>query len=109
MPEQLLTAVLEIKELLKLIAEPQLAQRDEKRRAALRQIVGKSGAKIKVILALDGSQTQAELLKKVKIDKGDLSKLIKALRAAELLKENDKPELAIEIPSNFFEAAEEKQ
>jgi hypothetical protein len=42
------------------------------------------------------------------MDKSDVSKLIKALRTAELLKEAENPTLAIDIPKNLFEAEEKK-
>jgi hypothetical protein len=106
MADLLLSTVIEIKELLKLIAEPQLALRDEKRRSSLREIVGKSAWKRKMIPLLDGSKTQTELRQEVKVDASDLSKLIKALRASDLLKDGEAPHLAIEIPVNFFESEE---
>jgi hypothetical protein len=102
-PDQLLSAVLEIRELIRLMAEPAIAQRDEKPRAALRQIVGKSAVKSRVILLMDGSRTQSEIRQTVKIDAGDLSRLVKALRSAELLSNDEKPKLSIFLPPKFFE------
>lgn len=108
MSDPLLTAVLEIKQLLKLIAEPHLAQRDSKRRAALRESVGKSAWKRKAVSLLDGTKTQTELRQILKVDASDMSKFVKALRSAELLADGEKPLLALEIPKNFFEVEGDK-
>ena len=55
-------------------------------------------------LVLDGTRTQVEITKACGINKGDLSGLVKKLKAAELLKGDSKqPQLAISIPANFFE------
>lgn len=51
----------EIRDLLQVIAEPGLAKRDEKRRSALREIIGKSQQKIKAALLMDGSLTQSAI------------------------------------------------
>ena len=56
MPNQdaeLLDVVNEIRDLIRLMAEPAIAQRDEKRRIAIRQIVGKSAVKAKAIQLMD--------------------------------------------------------
>jgi hypothetical protein len=106
--DQLLTAVLEIKELLKLIAEPQLAQRDENMRSALREIAGKSTWKQKIVPLLDGTRTQSQLRQEVKVDAGDLSRFIKGLREAKLLDEGEKPHLILDLPKNFFMSQEGK-
>ncbi len=108
MSDQLLTAVLEIKEMLKLIAEPHLAQRDQKRRTALIGIVGKSAWKRQMVPLLDGTKTQVELRKIIKADQGDLSKFIKFLKEAELLREGEKPHLNLDLPANFFEMEDSK-
>ena len=95
----------EIRDLLRLIAEPAIAERDKKYREALRVIGGSSTSKTaKAILLLDGTRTQAEISKACGIDRGNLSGLVKKLKAAELLKGDSKqPQLAISIPANFFE------
>ncbi len=104
--ESLLAVAVEIRELLKLIAEPAIAARDEKLRVALRQIAGKSEAKRKAVQIMDGSLSQMEIRQTVKIDQGDLSKLVKALREGELLTQSEKPKLKIPLPANFFESDE---
>ena len=101
--DALLAAVQEIREYVRLMAEPAIAQRDEKRRTELRQIVGKSAVKARVVQMLDGSKPQSELAKLAGIDKSNLSKLVKALRSAELVSGDDKPKLTIPIPVGFFE------
>lgn len=104
--ESLLAVAVEIRELLKLIAEPAIAQRDEKLRAALRKIAGKSEAKQKAIQIMDGSLSQMDIRQTVKIDQGDLSKLVKALREEGLLSQSEKPKLKIPLPAKFFELGE---
>ena len=108
MTDPLLIAVLEIKELLKLIAEPQLAQRDEKNRSLLRATVGKSLWKQKVIPHLDGTKTQTDIRNVVKVDRSDLAKFIRALRATDLLVGSEKPHLNIDIPATFFQEEKDK-
>lgn len=101
--ELLLQVVQEIRELLRLMAEPAIAQRDEKRRVELRQIVGRSAANARAVHMLDGSKPQSEIAKGAKIDRSNLSKLVKALRSAELVNGDEKPKLTIPIPQDFFE------
>ena len=95
----------EMRDLLRLIAEPAIAQRDKKVREALRRLVGGAkGKKAKAILLMDGTRTQARIINECEINKGDLSVLVKKLKATELLTGNPKqPQLAISIPPNFFE------
>src|SRR5688500_1705127 len=94
----------EIRDLLLVIAEPALAQRDEKRRDALRRVVGKSRLKAVAVLLMDGSRTQSAIAKEAPMDQGDVSRLIKALRAEALISSDERhPNLVIKIPANFFE------
>ncbi len=95
----------EIRDLLLAMAEPALAKRDERLREALLEIVGKSKAKAKAVLLMDGSRAQSTIKKESGIDAGLLSRCVKALRAAALIgKDHDKhPKLVIAIPPNFFE------
>jgi hypothetical protein len=65
----------EIRDLLRLIAEPELAKRDERFRASLRQIVGKSKRKAEAVALMDGSRSRATIQKECGIDVGDLSRL----------------------------------
>lgn len=106
MPDQdseLLSAVREIRDLIRLMAEPVIAQRDEKLRISIKQIVGKSAVKAKAVHLMDGSRTQAQIRKSMKIDAADLSKLVKALRELDLVDVGDKPKINIPVPVNFFE------
>lgn len=107
--EHMLQVLLEMRDLLRLIAEPAIAQRDQKLRKALREIAGAAGGKkARAILLMDGVRNQSGISSECGIDKGQLSVLVKNLKAANLLKEDTKqPELTISIPSNFFELPEE--
>jgi len=106
---QMLRVLAEMRDLLRLIAEPAIAQRDKKLREALRGIAGSAtGNKAKAILLMDGTRTQARIINECGIHKGDLSVLVKKLRAAELLTGDPKqPQLTISIPSSFFEKGRE--
>jgi DNA-binding MarR family transcriptional regulator len=96
----------EMRDLLRVIAEPQLAARDKRLRSALLEVVGESSRRAKAVLLMDGSRSQAELYKQSGMDQSGLSKLVKALRAKELIKGDEKrPELALSVPSNFFDSA----
>lgn len=92
----------EIRDLLRVIAEPALAKRDEKLRAALRDTVGKGKLAAKAALLMDGGRSQTDICKEAGMDKGSLSRLVKSLRAEGLLTSDDKPKLVIGIPANFF-------
>ncbi len=53
---------------------------------------------------MDGTCSQAAIRKDCGIDPGDLSRLVKALRAAELIGPDDKhPKLAFPVPSNLLD------
>ena len=95
--------------LLRVIAEPALAKRDEGIRASIIEIVGKSKAKAKAIPLVNGSKNQITICKESGIDQGDLSRVIKALRAKKLIDADEKhPKLVISIPPNFFENSEKQ-
>jgi hypothetical protein len=96
----------EMRDLLRLIAEPALAKRDETRRSALRQVVGRSKTKAKAVLLMDGTRSRPAIRQQSGIDQGDLSRLEKALRSNELLANDDQPKLVIAIPADFFETVE---
>lgn len=106
--EQMLQVLTEMRDLLRLMAEPAIAQRDKKLRGELRSIAGgATGKKAKAILLMDGTRVQAEIANECGIDRSDLSALVKRLRGAQLLREDPKqPDLVISIPSNFFESRE---
>jgi hypothetical protein len=106
-PSELLNAVCEIRDLVRAMAEPAIAVRDQRLRAELKRIVGKSAAKSRSILLMDGSRAQADIQRETKINQGHLSTLVKKLSDSKLLAgDGKKPKLAISIPSNFFEAEE---
>lgn len=107
--EQTLKMLAEMRDLLRLIAEPAIAQRDKKLREALRSIAGSAtGKKAKAVHLMDGTRTQATIVKECGIHKGDLSVFVKKLNAAQLLKDDPKqPHLAISIPPDFFESGGE--
>ena len=94
----------EMRDLLRVIAEPALAERDKKRRADLVEIVGTSKGRATAVLLMDGSKSQAAISKESGMDKGGLSRLVKALKGKQLIKTDEKhPELVLAIPPNFFE------
>lgn len=95
----------EIRDLLEVIAEPALAQRDAKMRASLLNIVGTSSKKAKAALLMDGTRSQSMISKEAGIDDGNLSRFVKGLAAAELISADEKhPNLRLTIPPNFFES-----
>ena len=105
--EQILNAVNEIRELIRLMAEPQIAARDQKLREELKRIVGRSVPKQKSVFLMDGNHTQATIRQKSGMNQGHLSTLVKQLGQGKLLVGDPKlPKLAISIPSNFFENSE---
>lgn len=95
----------EMRDLLRVIAEPTLAKRDEKLRESLRGIVGKSKYKAKAVFLMDGSRTQATIQRESGAQQADVSRLVKGLREAGLINKNpdENPKLVIAIPTNFFE------
>jgi hypothetical protein len=103
-PADILNAVHEIRDLVRLLAEPAIAERDKKPRAALSKIVGRSVPNAKAVLLMDGSRTQRAICEQIGINQGNLSTLVKRLVAAELLSgDGKKPKLALAIPATFFE------
>jgi uncharacterized Fe-S cluster-containing protein len=97
-----LKVLCEIRDLLLLIAEPQIAQRDKLMREQLRKIAGKGEKNIKAISLMDGSRSQATIVKEVPIDFGQLSKLVKNLTTAKLLKQGGNPEVVIPVTESIF-------
>jgi DNA-binding MarR family transcriptional regulator len=104
--EKILEMVNEIRELIRLMAEPQIAARDQKLREELLRVVGRSVPMQKAVLLMDGAHTQLAIHKELKVHQGNLSTLVKRLAQNNLLITGDPklPKLAITIPSNFFEA-----
>ena len=95
----------EIRDLLALVAEPQIAKQQDKQRSALKAAVGTGAKKRRAVLLMDGSRSQAAIVKEATIDGADVSRLVKSLSEAKLLvpDSNKMPKLAIRIPANFFE------
>ena len=108
--DQMLPILEEMRDLLRLMAEPAIAERDKKLRDVLRVIAGSGkGNKPKAVLLMDGTRTQAKIVEDCGIDKGQLSGLVKALREADLLKGDPKqPQLLISVPSDFFDGGAER-
>lgn len=104
------TALLrEMRDLLLLIAEPAIAKRDEKLRTSLIEIVGKSKANAKAVPLMDGSRISKQICAESGIDPGQLSRLLKSLKDAGLIGEDDKhPKLGLHVPVNFFGNGEKK-
>lgn len=96
---ELLQKILDV---VSLIAEPQIAQRDERLRSALSGIVGRGKLKAKAVCLMDGSKLQATICKEAGIDAGALSRLTKALREAGLLGDDEKLKLTIPLPPGFM-------
>ena len=102
---ELLGAVQEIRDLVRLMAEPAIAERDKKLRTELKRIVGRSKVSAESVLRMDGSRTQADIQRETGMNQGSLSTLVKQLKAGKLLADDGKrPGLAIQIPRNFFES-----
>jgi len=94
----------EMRDLLRIIAEPALAERDKGKRAALFEIVGRSRSRANAVPLMDGSRSQSAICKESGIDPGELSRVTKALRAKALVSSDEKhPRLVISLPLNFFE------
>lgn len=94
----------EIRDLLRLMAEPALAKRDERLRATLQQLVGKSVLKATAVALMDGTRTRGEIRKDSGINDGDLSRLLKSLREEKLISAgDDRPRVSIPLPANFID------
>jgi len=105
--DELLSAVREIRDLVRLMAEPAIAERDQKLRADLKRVVGRSAANSRSVFLMDGSRTQADIQREANINQGNLSRLVKKLAESKLLAgDGKKPKVAIPIPSNLFETEE---
>lgn len=98
----------EVRDLLRVIAEPALAERDKKIRRALREVVGRSKQKANAVLLMNGKRSQAELRNAAGMDSGNLSRLVGALRGKGLItSDQERPGLIISIPANFFDESED--
>jgi hypothetical protein len=104
MDEELLSAVQEIRDLLRVMAEPAIAERDKKLREDLREIIGTSAQRAKAVMLMDGTRIQAVVGTRSGMSKGNLSVLVKRLSEKDLLTGDRKqPKLTISLPANFFE------
>src|SRR5260370_16781781 len=92
----------EIRGLWRLVAEPAIGERDERVRTELRQIGGKSKQKADAVALMNGMRSQAAIRKECGIDGGDLSRLVKALKAGRLIGPDDDPKLTIPLPPNLL-------
>ena len=98
----------EIRDLLHVIAEKDLAKRDEKLRAELRKTVGKGKKSAGAIHQMDGTRTSAMIVRETGIDAGQLSRLINSLADTGLIGPDKKhPRLLFKIPPNFFDHGDE--
>ena len=70
---ELLEAIQEIRDLVRLMAEPAIAERDKRLREELRNIAGKSAPKAKAVLLMNGSRTQKEIHTESGMHQGHLS------------------------------------
>ena len=101
---EMLVVLREMRELLRAMAEPAIAERDRKLRDELRRIVGKGEAKAKSVLLMDGSRTQLAIRNETGMNQGNLSTLVKELKARGLVAGDGKqPKLAFSVPPNFFD------
>jgi hypothetical protein len=100
----------EIRDLLQVMAEPLLAKRDQRMRAALREVAGSGAKKQRAVPLMDGSRTQAAIVKKAGIDQGNLSRLVKALAAKGLIGADEKhPQLLVKVPPTFFDGTDDDE
>lgn len=105
MSDELLTIARKIHDLLELLAEDKIAERDAKQRSLLREIVG-IGKKQAAVRLMDGSRTQKEIITESSLAQSKVSSLVGELSDAGLLIGDRKlPKLAISIPANFFEVS----
>jgi hypothetical protein len=101
---EILDAVRKIHELLELLAEDKIAERDAKQRSRLVEIVGSSVQMQNSVVLMDGTRTQKDIHDATKVNRGNLSTMVGKLQSADLLVGDTKsPKLAIAIPANFFE------
>jgi len=103
---EILAVVNEIRDLLRLMAEPAIAERDRKLRDELRNIVGKSSSKARVVMLMDGTRTKVAIHRETGFHQGNLTTLVQQLQKVKLLDSGNgkTPKLAIAIPANFFES-----
>jgi hypothetical protein len=95
--------LIEIRDLLQVLAEPLLAKRDENVRAAIRKVVGKSTKAQRAVMLMDGSRSQANIAKEASMDAGNLTRLVRSLEKEQVCSTVDKqPKLVVQLPQDFF-------
>lgn len=96
--------LMEIRDLLKVMAEPALIKQDEKFKQAVQAVAGKSRKSGAAILLMDGSRTQAAISKQASIDPSQLNRLVKTLEANSLIGVDEKyPKLRVKLSPSFFD------
>lgn len=104
---EVLKTLQKIEQLLELLAEDKIAERDAKQRKTLIEIVGASPLMRKSVLLMDGVRTQKEICTQTSADSSNFSKLIAKLNSAKLLVGDTKaPKLVISVPAKLFEKNE---
>jgi hypothetical protein len=100
-------AILEMRDLLRLLAKSALAEQDKESRQKLRDIVGQSSSKAKAVMLMDGTRTQVAIHNEAGVHQGNLSTMVKQMGAAGLLiGETKQPKLGIFLPKDFFTKAD---
>ena len=95
----------EIRDLLSVIAGPQLAIRDQKARGEIVQIVGRSARRRKAILLMDGRRRRVDIQQSTGIDSGELSRFLTALKDAGVCnEENGTPRLLVHVDAGLFDS-----
>ena len=61
--DELLSAIQEIRNLIRIMAEPAIAEHDKKARAELLRLVGSSAKKANAVFLMDGSRIQSVIQK----------------------------------------------
>ena len=96
----------EIRDLLLLIAEPALSQRDERLRGALLKIVGQSSQRAEAVAMMDGTRSQATIRTDCGMDKGNFSRFLKSLREQKLIGPDDgNPKLTFPAPPSLIDSS----
>jgi hypothetical protein len=96
--------LVEIRDLLQVLAEPLLEKRHKKFRDGIRAVVGKKKSAKVAVLMMDGTRTQAAIAKESSMDASQLNRLVKELeKGAFCLMEGKHPKLATKLPADFFD------
>lgn len=96
--------LLEIRDLLQVMAEPLLEKRHKKFRDGIRKVVGKKQSARGAVLLMDGTRTQAAIAKESGMDASHLNRLVKELEKESLCAmEGKHPKLARKLPTDFFD------